>query len=165
MSDDYLKRLAVAVAEAKATGVGYVYRDDGSIRVAISIPKEPLVCDDPECVEVRAENERLRIRRDELLALVANISQTVPLESEVSEALNQRGALLAEVGTLRNQLATAERERDELRARLERWERVMARQGIQLRHPDCDCHQEIGDSPCIVHGLDEEAAKGPTDAE
>ena len=43
----------------------------------------------------------LETRRDELLALVAKLSQTVPLESEVGEALQQRGVLLAEVGTLK----------------------------------------------------------------
>lgn len=44
----------------------------------------------------------------------------------------------------------------ESRRKLAQWSRIMARADIQLRHPDCDCHQEIGDSPCIVHGLDEE---------
>ncbi len=49
-------------------------------------------------------------RRDELLALVAKLSQTVPLESEVAEALNQRGTLLAEVGTLKARVAELEHE-------------------------------------------------------
>ena len=61
------------------------------------------------------EIERLQTRQDELLALVAKLSQTVPLESEVSAALDQRGALLAEVGTLRAEVARwkefADRER------------------------------------------------------
>jgi hypothetical protein len=52
-------------------------------------------------VTCRESIDNLTKRRDELLALVANLSQTVPLESEVAEALNQRGALLAEVGSLK----------------------------------------------------------------
>jgi len=54
------------------------------------------------------DNRLLSIRRDELLAVVANLSQTVPLESEVAEALNQRGALLAEIGTLKATIAERE---------------------------------------------------------
>jgi len=49
-----------------------------------------------------------RTRRDELLQLVSNLSQSVPLDSEVGEALNQRGALLAEVGTLKATIAEHE---------------------------------------------------------
>lgn len=52
--------------------------------------------------------QALEKRRDELLQMVANLSQTVPLESEVSEALNQRGALLAEVGTLKARIVELE---------------------------------------------------------
>lgn len=51
------------------------------------------------------EIERLAARQSELLALVASISQTVPLES-----LAQRGALLAEVGTLRAQVEQLRRD-------------------------------------------------------
>lgn len=54
------------------------------------------------------EIQKLEKRRDELLEMVAKLSQTVPLESEVGEALNQRGALLAEIGTLRARLAKYE---------------------------------------------------------
>ncbi len=57
-----------------------------------------------ELAAARTDNANLIKRRDELLALIANLSQTVPLESEVSEALEQRGALLAEIGTLRSKL-------------------------------------------------------------
>ncbi len=55
-----------------------------------------------------AETGKLEARRDELLAMVAKLSQTVPLESEVAEALDQRGALLAEVGTLRARVTELE---------------------------------------------------------
>lgn len=44
------------------------------------------------------------VRQQELLALVAKISQSTPLDSEVAEALNQRGVMLAEIGTLRSKL-------------------------------------------------------------
>lgn len=56
------------------------------------------------------ERDRLATRRDELLALVASISQSTPLDEEVKGALNQRGALLAEVGTLRARVADLERQ-------------------------------------------------------
>jgi len=49
-----------------------------------------------------------RKRRDELLEMVAKLSQSVPLDSEVGEALNQRGVLLAEVGTLKAAIAEHE---------------------------------------------------------
>jgi hypothetical protein len=58
--------------------------------------------------EAGAEIETLTKRRDELLEMVAKLSQTVPLESEVAEALNQRGALLAEVGTLKARIVELE---------------------------------------------------------
>lgn len=63
------------------------------------------------------ERDALTARRDELLATIARISQTVPLESEVAEALNQRGAMLAEIGTLRA-------ERDE-------WKRLAELRGVE----------------------------------
>lgn len=60
-----------------------------------------LVCD---------ERDALIERRDVLLQMVANISQSTPLESEVAEALAQRGALIAEIGTLRSMVAGLEGE-------------------------------------------------------
>lgn len=67
-----------------------------------------------ETVEkLHALTDRLQKRQDELLALVAKLSQTVPLESEVEEALNQRGALLAEIGTLRAEVQELKDERDD----------------------------------------------------
>lgn len=60
---------------------------------------------------VRGEEiERLKTRRDELLATIVRISQETPLPEEVAEALNQRGALVAEVGTLRARVAELERQ-------------------------------------------------------
>jgi len=56
------------------------------------------------------EIAKLEKRRDELLQMVANLSQSVPLDSEVSEALNQRGALVAEVGTLRARVTELEKQ-------------------------------------------------------
>jgi len=65
-----------------------------------------------EVRRLREQNDGLMKRRDELLTMVANLSQTVPLESEVAEALNQRGALMAEIGTLKSRLAELERRVD-----------------------------------------------------
>lgn len=49
----------------------------------------------------------LEERQLEHLKLINSLSQSVPLESEVREALDQRGTLLAEIGTLRSQLQEA----------------------------------------------------------
>ena len=57
---------------------------------------------------LKEQNTALEVRRDELLAMVAKLSQTVPFESEVAEALEQRGALLAEIGTLKARIAELE---------------------------------------------------------
>lgn len=48
-------------------------------------------------------------RRDRLLELVANISQTTPLAEELQGWESQRAALVAEVGTLRARVASLER--------------------------------------------------------
>jgi hypothetical protein len=81
----------------------------GTVGVDLHIPcrekQDRLEADWTQTVE---DNRLLAIRRDELLAMVANLSQTVPLESEVAEALNQRGALLAEIGTLKATIAEHE---------------------------------------------------------
>jgi len=63
--------------------------------------------------KLAAEVVRLTERQQELLRLVANISQSAPLESEVQEALAQRGALLAKIGTLTS-------DRDQLQAECEK---------------------------------------------
>jgi hypothetical protein len=59
---------------------------------------------------LRDERDALVVRRDELLELVARLSQSTPLDSEVAEALEQRGALIAEVGTLRSRVTELELE-------------------------------------------------------
>lgn len=64
------------------------------------------------------EVDRLLARQTVHLEQIRNLSQTVPLDSEVAEALNQRGVLLAEVGTLRA-------ERDEARGNAERFRESM----------------------------------------
>ncbi len=53
------------------------------------------------------EVEKLRERRDELLALVAKISKESISPDEAAEMTNQIAALIAEVGTLRAELAEA----------------------------------------------------------
>lgn len=53
--------------------------------------------------------DELETRKSELLALVAKLSQETPLDDEVKGALASRGALLAEVGTLKAALSAAER--------------------------------------------------------
>lgn len=62
--------------------------------------------------ELASKVEHLEARQQEHLKLIQTLSQSVPLESEVREALAQRGTLLAEIGTLRSQLAAA-KESDE----------------------------------------------------
>lgn len=56
------------------------------------------------CAEVR----RLLDRQETHLAMIRNLSQSTPLDDEVSQALAQRGVLLAEVGTLRARVAELE---------------------------------------------------------
>lgn len=58
---------------------------------------------------LRAEVVNLTARRDALLRLVANISQSTPLPDELQGWEGQRAALLAEVGTLRSRVAELER--------------------------------------------------------
>lgn len=81
---------------------------DAAIRIARRIlvmgdemSDEDFDCDDVDflCKGVVA----LETRRDDLLALIARISQTTPLDSEIADAIAQRGAMLAEIGTLRAQ--------------------------------------------------------------
>lgn len=55
--------------------------------------------------EARQEVERLTARQQELLATIVRISQETPLVEEVKEALEQRGKLLAEIGTLKAMVA------------------------------------------------------------
>lgn len=72
---------------------------------------EPHTCEsdaDRRIAELEAENERLRGRRDELLALVARISQETPLPAELEGWEGQRASLIAEVGTLRARVAELE---------------------------------------------------------
>lgn len=56
----------------------------------------------------KTKAEALETRVSELLALVAKISQETPLPDEVAQALTQRGAMLAEIGTLRARVAELE---------------------------------------------------------
>jgi hypothetical protein len=52
-----------------------------------------------------AENEALKARQQELLATIVRLTNETPYPEEVKTALEQRGALLAEIGTLRAKLA------------------------------------------------------------
>lgn len=67
-------------------------------------------------------------RRDELLALCAKLSRETPYASELEECRSARAALIAEVGTLRAELAEMreklEWESDVNRALLESQERL-----------------------------------------
>ncbi len=63
---------------------------------------------------LEASTTAWQLRRDELLATIAHISQSTPLDSEVAEALEQRGVLLAEIGTLKSQISSFKDERIEL---------------------------------------------------
>lgn len=69
--------------------------------------------------EMTEERDGLATRRDELLATIARIAQTVPLDDEVKSALEQRGAMLAEIGTLRSRVRMLEITNAHLHGRLD----------------------------------------------
>lgn len=66
-----------------------------------------------EHAALREANEALTRRRDELLQQVWNLSQSTPLDSEVTNAIDAQRALIAEVGTLKARVAELEREKTE----------------------------------------------------
>lgn len=97
--------------------IGQVFQvDPGVVQIFDELTERLRVAEDVrdaarvECNRYLEEKRHLEQRRDELLALVARLSQTVPLESEVAQALEQRGALLAEIGTLRAAVVQARHE-------------------------------------------------------
>lgn len=51
--------------------------------------------------KLRAQVAKLEERQQRHLELIKNLSQTVPLDEEVANALRQRGVLLSEIGALR----------------------------------------------------------------
>jgi len=51
------------------------------------------------------ECDRLTARQQELLATIVRVTNETPFADEASDALRQRGALLAEIGTMRASLA------------------------------------------------------------
>lgn len=62
------------------------------------------------CAELKAERDGLLQRRDELLALVVKLSNTVPFQDEYEGMHDQRAALVAEIGTLRGRILEIELE-------------------------------------------------------
>lgn len=66
--------------------------------------------------EVERENEKLRERQQELLAAMVRVANETPFADEAKDALAQRGRLVAEIGTLRNERDAAIAERDAARA-------------------------------------------------
>lgn len=119
MHDDDRDRFNAAFAEAKETGTGYVRRDDGSIRVVISIPKGDLACDDPECVEARTEVVRLRSHLDTLTNFPNLRAALATAERERDELRGQVDEYLNRFDMQDEANVRLERERDELRQRLE----------------------------------------------
>ena len=59
---------------------------------------------------LRAENQALLKRRDELLELCAKSAREAPYSGELEECKTGRAALIAEVGTLRSRIAQLEDE-------------------------------------------------------
>jgi len=54
--------------------------------------------------ELRSNRDQLTVRRDELLATIARLSNTVPFPEEFATWESQRAKLIAEVGSLRSQV-------------------------------------------------------------
>lgn len=86
----------------------------------------------------RAESERLRKERDAMLADIhpGRSALVDSLRGQATAADNDRDAAIAETEQLRAKLATAERERDELR---ESWKRVCA----VLSDEGCNCDDGV----------------------
>ncbi len=84
-------------------------------------------------------------RRDELLVLVRNISQSTPLVAELEGWEGQRAALVAEVGTLRAQV-------DEVNRDAVRWHRYAIEHG--QAHKDAQAMlEEIAASRAVLQSL------------
>jgi hypothetical protein len=69
---------------------------------------------------VEKERDALVTRRDELLALVARVTNETPYPDEIKGWQDQKAKLVAEIGTLKAQVAEAQRERDEYGADIRR---------------------------------------------
>ena len=75
-------------------------------------PAQPHVVSDlarEEVLVLRARVAELEARQTEHLALIAQLSRTMPYEDEVKQLHSRIGALMAEVGTLRAQLSAAKK--------------------------------------------------------
>jgi hypothetical protein len=66
------------------------------------------------CLANVREIDRLNERQQELLATIVRVTNSTPFSDEAKDALDQRGKLVAAIGTLRSQLATMTAARDEL---------------------------------------------------
>lgn len=83
------------------------------------------------------EIDALRIRQQELLVTIRNLSLLAPYPEEASDA----ATLIAEVGTLKARIAEVERERDEA---LAAQQRLMIK-AINASEQLSDAHQQVAD--------------------
>lgn len=72
-------------------------------------------------VEVERDNERLLARQQELLATIVRVTNETPFSDEAKDALEQRGKLVAEIGTLKSKTAELEAEIDRMGAEAARY--------------------------------------------
>ncbi len=68
-----------------------------------------------DLLAARADVERLELRQQELLATIVRVTNETPFSNEAADALKQRGVLLAEIGSLRADVAVMKDARDEWR--------------------------------------------------
>lgn len=100
MTDDDL-------AEAERRAKQWLVCVDGSTVVRErAINEEHLALD---IIELCAEVRRLQTRQQELLAAMVRITNETPFPDEAANWTEQRAKLLAEIGTLKAQLAEARR--------------------------------------------------------
>lgn len=74
-----------------------------------SAPGAPSLC--RGCLANRQTVSELRERQQELLSTIVRVTNETPFSDEAKDALAQRGAMLAEIGTLKARVQELENER------------------------------------------------------
>ena len=101
------------------SGEHYFSRMDESDRIRWKLAADQRDAVMAERDILRGQVEALKLRQSELLATIVRLTNETPFSDEAKDALEQRGKLVAEVGTLRSEVARME-ERETKRAEIMR---------------------------------------------